>query len=465
MSSDSDESVEPNFDMNDTSDASINNSFAGLEERAKRRPILLDQLNNGTNLHYRPLFYQGSCSENEDALYVHDDDSLASLKSANTMACAGATFKDQTLGSSFISRGQTKESGPIIYFSKAKFCTDLSGDPTGDLKDHIVYSRYFEEPIGRDQKSGLERARQAAEDDPTEESLESRRAEESMNDATMTEPDLRLEKLNASDGEDVFDGVAPIYLEASGLGGVQPQDNFVIEVEVQHSRSDTLIPKVPIDQSFARRVLYNIQKSNIDTPHKAGYVQQKKSDAVEARIMSTITTVLPPSDLPEPSYICLPFSSDNEDDDSTESSEDNVDKKLPHLTLADSDATKEENESPIDFLLGSSGQSSGKSSYATTSNGSDDSSIDLLAHARVLDPDAIAAREREFEINAESHYRQTSSAESAGGASGFDRHPSSLPSSSSSSSSGSPGRSRSRAPPSAKRRRTIGPESIASGLG
>lgn len=427
MSSDSGDSVEPSSDPNDTSDASFNNSSADFGQRAKRRPILLDQLHNGTNLRYRPLFFQGSGSENEDDLFLRNDDSISSSKSVNMMTRAKFPFKGQTLAAGLTSLCQTKQSGPIIYYNQAKFCTDLSGDPNGDLTDHISYNRYFEEPVGQDQRSGLNEPV-----DPeagTQGSQESKHSEEG-NDARAAKFDLGLEKMNVSDGGDIYDGVAPIYLEASGLGGVQPQDNFIVEVETQYRRSNITMPKVPINRTRVNQNLHNISKSSIDAPRSLNHLPGRNvAHAIETHTISAVTIALPPSVLPEPSYICLPFSSDNEDeeDDSIASSEGNVDKKLPQLTLTDGDGMNEEKQTPSNLLLGWSSDSGERSSYASTSNESDDSSIDLLAHARVLDPDAIAAREREFDINVEQNYMQTSSAENAGGVSEMHSSSSSSP--------------------------------------
>lgn len=421
MSSDSGDSVEPDSDLNDTSDASFNNSSTDLGQRAKRRPILLDQLNNGTNLRYRPLFFQGSGSENEDDCYSHNDSSLLSSKSVNMMTCAESLSKDHTFGTGLISRSQAKESGPIIYYHQAKFCTDLSGDPNGDLSDQIFYSRCLEEPIGRDQRSGLnEPVHPEVEDKLMQGSQESKHGEEGTSDVMVGEFDLGLEKMNVSD-EDIYDGVAPIYFEASGLGGVQPKDNFIIEVETQYRNSDVSLPNAPMIHARVDQILHDIRRSSMDAPRTVDHLQRRNvTPAFETQTVSAVTRALPASVLPDPSYICLPSSSDNDDeDDSVEGSEENVDKKLPRLTLTDGDDMKEEKQTPLNFLLGSSSKSNETSSYASTSNGSDDSSIDLLAHARFLDPDAIAAREREFDINVEQNYLQTSSAETTGGVSGI----------------------------------------------
>lgn len=404
------------MDLSNGSHASGYNSSACLGERAKRRPIPIDQLAGGNVFQYRPLFFHHVRSDDEDDC-VQDSDSSGS-SSMKISSCTKS--KSRNIGAH---REKARpnppcpvsESGPIIFYNNAQFCTDLSGDANSNLNNGTVYDRYLEEPVGwhLDEKSLIngEFVRPLVQDrfdlDDEKESNES----DMVRFATS-------EDANISDVDSSNHRASPVYLEASGLGGVQPQDNFVVDVNVRYDQARASHQLVSHGSPSTRihRVLSKILESKGASFYQVNTYQKNQisQQAIRTHIVSAVVTSLAPSILPDPSYLCGPFSSDNEDDedDDTGTSEEDVDKKLPLLSLLDNDVTEEDNQMPIDFAFGSSDGSSQESSYAATSDGSDDSSIDLLAHARAMDPHSVAAQEREFE----SHAGQTLSELSDGNA-------------------------------------------------
>ena len=148
--------------------------------------------------------------------------------------------------------------------------------------------------------------------------------------------------------------------EVSGIGGVIPGDNFTVKVQVEHKQSS--------DKSTIGRRILSVQRND-----------------------------LLPSALPPPSYTFLPFSSgsgsdggsgDGEDSDNCVNGNPLEEQPVGHFV-------------PPQFL----NTFSSSETHNTSSDDqiSDDSSIDLLAHARQLQPEEVAAREREFEENASSN--------------------------------------------------------------
>lgn len=412
-------------DVNDVSQLSNYNSSTEFGAGETRRPVFLGQFNSASNFHYQPLFFRGVGSEDDEDYYVHDD-SFTSHDGTDDMSGADSNSRDPrgSKAHSTLFR-RRRENGPIIFYNKAKFCTDLSGDPGGTRIDNVPFTRLTDEPIGRETLNSLNRMGLGG---PERCLISGSKRTDSVNDtnvSSITDFHLTIEEPEPSDSDKICEATEPIYLEASGLGGVQPQDNLFIDVKVQHGRKKRLhnSSRLPPSRGHVRRPL-PITRNKIDNFRNPGLSTSADSTEplVESKIVSSRVTVLPPSTLPDPSYLCLPFSSDNEDDDDDDNNKTSEDEGRPQLSLVSSLEEQPADEDARGFLLASSDESSRESSFVATSEGSDDSSIDLLAHARVLDPDTIAAREREFDCNVGQPLAELpagSSAATAGGGSGF----------------------------------------------
>ncbi|KAK6349842.1 hypothetical protein TWF696_006107 [Orbilia brochopaga] len=207
--------------------------------------------------------------------------------------------------------------GPVIYFGGALFCTDLSAQvvfrdgghnfPNGDGQGTRNYKRLVEVPIGAP----------ASEDSCEEETMSklpvkvdwaSPDVEMGMfDDLEEHLPDLTLAPIAA----EVLPTVVPppLPFEVSGLANVRPDDNFVIYVKTQQSptyvgKSRLSLHSIPIEQ---------LQQQDI----KSGY---------ENNVIDAIQVNLPPSKLPEPSFVFLlsedstdPFLSNSDEPQSYES--------------------------------------------------------------------------------------------------------------------------------------------------
>jgi hypothetical protein len=210
-----------------------------------------------------------------------------------------------------------------------------------------------------------------------------------------------------------------MHFEASGLGGVQPEDNFSIHVRraqvstaPSHAaarRRSSLYPK-KIQDALNRQA----------SPEAAASPSPRASSqrVIQEKIISANHKTLPNSTLPTPSF--LPFDScssgdvdsDLESDVSSEPDEDTSSEGGPATAM------QILNIAPADESAGSDDEE--ESQY---SEDSDDGSVDLLATARQQDPNAVRLSEREYDAALADRLAEEipagSSAATAGGGSGF----------------------------------------------
>lgn len=231
----------------------------------------------------------------------------------------GVQFSDdphtaQSFGNAIPPLQTKEESGPIIFYSNATFCTDLSGTATHELPNDINYSRCIERPLGSitdyieysgsegpSERRDLSRSARAASDSDSNTPLET----------DLCFPDVKALSLNFSSSKH-----KPVAFEASGLSGIQPEDNFMVVVRVQHAL-DYVAGEIPAKET-------RLEHTAI-IPRLCFIANSSVPPNICGRIISCITTILAPSSLPPPSYICLPFSSsesgssdsdaDSDDDD------------------------------------------------------------------------------------------------------------------------------------------------------
>lgn len=402
-SSPSDAGTWAQSDANCLSQVSNYNSSAGPGAVPRRRPDFLRQFNRAANFQYKPLLFHAARSESDDD-YDYDNDSLTSGDGTESMAGVEPPPKHNMTARS-TSKRRGSNGGPIIFYNRANFCIDLSGDTSLSCNGDIMYSPCTKDPVGchmsdLDDDFGSKSSRRPLIQEPLLD--DSAMNENENDDVSMLDLDLTMEQLEPKT-DNVYDGLSPIYMEASGLGGIQPQDNFSINVRVKHVSAIASSWKVPP----SRRNPCRVQRVLQDLRASACLSSREDSESAfqVAEVLFVRTTLLPPSALPEPSYCLTLFSEEGEDSDEDDSYNKNSDEE--GLKRDSTMSSVEEDEIDLDFLVAQSqsenSESSQEPSFATSSEagseGDDDSSIDLLAHARVLDPATVAARELEFETN------------------------------------------------------------------
>ncbi len=361
---------------------------------AKRRPVNLNESMNGSStFHYKPLFFHTALSD--------EDESEAISDSANTDGSPGIATginSNSTAQHGRVSRsgGRRRNDGPMIFYNGANFCTDLSGDLNGTERRQSNYRLVTEKPVGsfdfhtdeRGESDGDVKYAGSQHSGSQDETASSVDCALNLDDLKSSISSLGGEQNSQKDGLD---------MEASGLGGIQPEDNFVVKVRVRHQRkksSGRKLPSFTKPKSNVRKILHNIPRSSIDAFHTANSNMprsQRTEPSVNGEIISAVKIEMLPSALPPASYLHLPFSSSGSDTDL----EDYYEHVSTNLMTTDYAPALHPVMNPIRY----SSFNTASHESDTGSDSDDDSSIDLLAHARGVEPETIAAREREFESN------------------------------------------------------------------
>ncbi|KAI4612384.1 uncharacterized protein J4E87_010285 [Alternaria ethzedia] len=364
---------------------------------------------------YKPMFFHKDESENEDEFYAFDAESSANYSYQPQPTGNSSGFSSSIMQSSS-SKPRRRDDGPMIFYTKAKFCTDLSGDRNGAfLTMPGNYQPITNQPLGAKQgtssptkRTSLDLAEPRGPLDTTPMDVDSgSRTVSSGDDLGFSPEALRNDSGNTS--PELMD------FEASGLGGVQPEDNFSIHVRrsqvptapshVAARRWSTLYPKAIQDALNDRQ-----SSPEVESPRSS------PQRVIEERILSASRKNLPSSTLPPASFLPLDScSSGDVDSDCASDASSEPDSDSDSNSGGPTTAMQILNIAPIasDVSEGS------ESDYED----SDDGSVDMLATARQQDPSAVRASEREYDAALADRLAEEipagSSAATAGGGSGF----------------------------------------------
>ena len=379
-----------------------------------RRPIPTECAQPPGKLSYRPMFFHASSRSDTDDEKSEESDSATSV---------GRKFASTQLHLSKRLSRKKPDQETIIFYHRAKFCTDLTGDRNGSP---VESGSSFQDgdALGQDSKEQLDaRPRRAVDhfsDTLTPEYMDIDAKSENDAESPESTKSLRFSP-TSTHANDMLVQPAPVYLEATGVGGVQPADNFMINVRTAHvfARSGTKISPFSAPKVQPHRILHSIPQTSIEA-----FLQDNPA---RTSILSSTTVPLLPSDLPPPSSLFIASSSaeDSSSDGSTSpstTSEDSLSSASQHFpTTTTHQAPPQPAQKPPFHPITSPNSSRGSHSPADSSD--TDSSIDLLAPARMLDPELIAAREREFDVSVKkleelAELPAGSSAATAGGGSG-----------------------------------------------
>jgi hypothetical protein len=386
-----------------------------LDQSGKARKLARVQREKEQNkFAYKPLFFHKDDSENEDDFYGFDAESSANYSYQPQPTGNSSGFSSSIMQSSS-SKPRRRDDGPMIFYTKAKFCTDLSGDRNGAfLTVPGNYQPITTQPLGATQSSlpqtktslDLVEPRGPLDTTPMDvDSVSGARTVSSGDDLGFSPEALRNDSGNTS--PELMD------FEASGLGGVQPEDNFSIHVRrsqvstapshVAARRWSNLYPKAIQD------ALHSEQPSpEVESPRSS------PQRVIEERILSASRKNLPSSTLPPASFLPL---------DSCSSGDADSDLASDASSEPDSDSDSGSPTTAMQILnippIASDVSEGSESDYED----SDDGSVDLLATARQQDPSAVRASEREYDAALADRLAEEipagSSAATAGGGSGF----------------------------------------------
>ncbi|KAL1793843.1 hypothetical protein ACET3X_007264 [Alternaria dauci] len=393
-----------------------------LDESAKAKRLARVRREKEQNkFAYKPLFFHKDDSDNEDDYYGFDADSSAEY-SYQPHPAGNSSGLSSSIMQSSSSKPRRRDDGPMIFYTKAKFCTDLSGDRNGAfLTMPGNYQPITTQPLGATQtaspqaKTSLDLSEPRGPLDTTPMDVDSTAGSRTVHsdDLGFSPEALRNDSGNTS--PELMD------FEASGLGGVQPEDNF--SIHVRRSQISTAPP-----QGAARRMSHLYPKAIQDAlnsrPHSASpEVESPRSSphrVIEEKILSASRKNLPSSALPPASFLPL---------DSCSSGD--VDSDFASDASSEPDDSDSESGGPATAMqilniapIPSDMSEGSESDYEDSGDDDDDDgSVDLLATARKQDPSAVRASEREYDAALADRLAEEiqagSSAATAGGGSGF----------------------------------------------
>lgn len=261
---------------------------------------------------------------------LNDDDMV--LSSQPTEECTQEVSKTisacpstNSWGASAHRSNHESQCGLMIFYKNAMFCTDLSGNSRDNPVSNADYTRYVKQPLGHGQcRTGDEIGTPEQPEQPPSTLTNSVPISVEYNSNATSDTGLDFPDIESLSLQSDADDVEPLPFEASGLGGVQPKDNFLVDVAMQHSRAKQPSTWLsPFSRKSLRRIHHRTSSASAaalaDPRSTSCRINQSRT---EERLLSTRTTNLPPSSLPQPSYVGLPFSSSDSDDSDLDDDDD-----------------------------------------------------------------------------------------------------------------------------------------------
>ncbi|KAH0542389.1 hypothetical protein FGG08_003234 [Glutinoglossum americanum] len=287
-------------------------SSAGPDQQLMLRcPFKDDEFN------YKPLFFHRETCD-EGGVQPSDNSNPTSSQIASTPT------RDAQRNGSVRALKRRRDGGPIIFFNGADFCTDLSGDgsdfpssyssPLPICRD--AYIRYENDVLGCSRPLAVRTA--SGSTDFSHPLTESRatcsgkeEASDDINDRALTESVVALSNFKISPQRFASDderAIPPIELEASGVGGIRPSDNFAINVSFTVAGNGS--PCLESHPSSSR--VHSIVNRILETPaaklrsHSIGahpkLAEEKFDPPIRYDVISATRVNLSPFQLPPPTY-------------------------------------------------------------------------------------------------------------------------------------------------------------------
>ncbi|RFU80086.1 frequency clock [Trichoderma arundinaceum] len=331
------------------------------------------------SFHYKPLFIHQQSPNEQSSMEDGTLSSFGPIEESNADSRWGQS------GSNASNRRKRRRDGAIIYYSGAPFCTDLSGDP-GDIspttymlssgREQPEPKVQFVRPLPFRSGSGSSVTRRPLSDAylglgsiPKTEVDAGAEAPELMTDSGDDSSELNME-LPWSDGQQILE-IHP--LEACGLGGVLPEDHFMVVVTTRRPKIDaqTNQPNAGqrmLSEEVTDNIINRLATMSTSSPRPFVHRLPTQSDASKLGIeyLSGRIRRLEPVPLPPPAIFFPPFSADSwsedgfgsDGDDEFNSSEEFMSRRAnPHLSddypdgvdLSSGDEDGEEPDDDIDM--------------------------------------------------------------------------------------------------------------------
>ncbi|MCJ1364208.1 hypothetical protein MMC16_003317 [Acarospora aff. strigata] len=292
-----------------------------LGNTSKRRRVFLGQGHQMNQFDYKPLFLHTTGLKTAGEWCLPICNSMKSLEPAGDgTSIVSASQNSPDVDMVLNPLEPNHNDGPIIFYRGATFCTDFSGDLSHLSDDTVHLGNQAPHPLGSVPVMSNDALVNAKE---TRQSLgmtgSSFNHVDHENDEDMdarNEDDFRmysfdLEVMHSVHNDVAGDGGVPLELEASGVGGVQPLDNFAINVHVRYMAPSLGPPDTegPVD----------MPQQSISALHRATLTNKSRKATVRNEIISAIKVDLAPSSLPPPSYYLSLSTSETDDDNESQS--------------------------------------------------------------------------------------------------------------------------------------------------
>jgi hypothetical protein len=276
------------------------------------------------SFHYKPLFVRQASSQEQASM----DETLSSFGPVDDSNVDDSRWDHSGSGGTS-SRRKRRRDGAIIYYSGAPFCTDLSGDP-GDVSPSTYMMStaqgqpedYFARPAAVRSHSGSTLSfRPLSEKAPHREPVSKMDVDNppglSTDSADDSDDELDIDTL-WSDQQQYME-VHP--LEPCGIGGVVPEDHFMVVVATKRPKEEAVPPVVapgqkPGLEETTDSIIGRLASMSTSSPAPLPSVSPSRSQSpvVEIEYTSGRIKRLAPVRLPPPVIFFPPFSSDESSD-------------------------------------------------------------------------------------------------------------------------------------------------------
>lgn len=273
----------------------------GYQQRTDRFAARATRQTQAQQLHYKPLFIHTKRRRAKSLEKSHDGSSDGSIPPSSESEAISMSPRATVAG-------RDPSNGPVVFFKTNSFFLDLSADVAeADRLIHSTYSTPTAEPLG-----GRNTVRKASHDYERKQELDFAAHPEVSQSSSWnslghtTSPPLHVYSDDSSHPHDASHGAGNFRFEASGIGGIQLNDNFAVDVKTSHQPSANVRHHRP-----SRHRLH-------DTISRPTSREQRtaRTPCRSHEVLSITTTHLPSSPLPPPSFVYPALSSSSSESES-----------------------------------------------------------------------------------------------------------------------------------------------------
>ncbi|KAJ9633940.1 hypothetical protein H2199_009189 [Coniosporium tulheliwenetii] len=381
-----------------------NGSESASRFPSKQRTLARQLAREKDKFAYTPLFFH---KEETDDGHLVSEPEASDMESPPLAPIGGNSSGFASSGMRTASSRKRRDDGPIIFYNKAKFCTDHSGARKlhPNASHSPVYTSVTPHPLGSEPNLAHAGLLDLAEPrGPLEhaKSLHDQMGKMDLDDDSVSDVDLNIHSTTSAKPTSSARAPSPKPafpdFQVSGVGGVYPADHFSIAVQSVRLRvQGRSLPASKVPKKYPRKI-----QSVLDERHKDHYISHPAAHDSKAvpgpllktQVISARFKSLPPSALPPPIHF-NPSSTDDTDDEEDEGTGSDSDLSS---TASDHPAAAPQPFNLDSFPLEETSSDSSGDDDENEDDGSDDS-VDLLATACEIDPATIRAREREYDAN------------------------------------------------------------------